>query len=162
MPVDGFNLTPQVVVLTDALALTSNPRRFIDALVAIKRLSGCAALGAGNRGPDNLALLVWLGVDLFDMTRSRQAAASEMLLDRGGPRTPSVELGESASLDAQVDAWRAAVAEVREHLAAGTLRQLVDRKRWWHRRRWSNFVTTTRFVPRWMACLNVTFRASAS
>ncbi|MGB0151247.1 MAG: DUF5591 domain-containing protein [Candidatus Poseidoniaceae archaeon] len=122
-------LAPQVVVLTDALALTSNPRRFIDAIVAIKRRFPGALLWApGIGGPDNLALLVWLGVDLFDLTRSRQAAASEMVLDRGGPRTPSVELGESASLDVQVDAWRAAVAEVREHLAAGTLRQLVDRQ----------------------------------
>ena len=116
-------LTPQVVVLTDALALT-NPRRFIDALVAIKMtLLGALLWAPGIGGPDNLALLVWLGVDLFDMTRSRQAAASEMLLDRGGPRTPSVELGESASLDAQVDAWRAAVAEVREHLQRVPLRQ---------------------------------------
>ena len=122
-------LSPQVVVLTDALALTSNPRRFIDALVAIKRRFPGALLWApGIGGPDNLALLVWLGIDLFDLTRSRQASASKMLLDRGGPRTPSVELGESASLDAQIEAWRAAVSEVREHLSAGTLRQLVDRQ----------------------------------
>ena len=123
------SLAPQVVVLTDALALTSNPRRFIDALVAVKRRFPGALLWApGIGGPDNLALLVWLGVDLFDLTRSRQAAASGMLLDRGGPRTPAIDLGETAGLDAQVEAWRAAVSEVREHLASGTLRQLVDRQ----------------------------------
>ena len=43
-------LTPQVVVLTDALALTSNPRRFIDALVAIKRRFPGALLWAPGIG----------------------------------------------------------------------------------------------------------------
>lgn len=122
-------LSPQVVVLTDALALTSNPRRFIDAVVAVKRRFPGALLWApGIGGPDNLALLVWLGVDLFDLTRSRQATASGMLLDRGGPRTPATDLGETSGLEAQVEAWRSAVSEVREHLVAGTLRQLVDRQ----------------------------------
>ena len=122
-------LSPQVLVLTDALALTSNPRRFIDAVVAVKRRFPGALLWApGIGGPDNLALLVWLGVDLFDLTRSRQATASGMLLDRGGPRTPATDLGETSGLEAQVEAWRSAVSEVREHLVAGTLRQLVDRQ----------------------------------
>ena len=122
-------LAPQVVVLTDALALTSAPERFIDALVAVKRRFPGALLWApGIGGPDNLALLTWLGVDLFDLTRSRQASASGMLLDRGGPRTPAVDLGESAAMEQQVKAWQAAIAEVREHLGSGTLRQVVDRQ----------------------------------
>jgi len=123
------DLAPQVVVLTDALALTSSPLRFIDALVAIKRRFPGALLWApGIGGPDNLALLTWLGVDLFDLARSRQALASGMLLDRGGPRTPALELGESEAMEHQLSAWRSAIAEVREHLAAGTLRQVVDRQ----------------------------------
>lgn len=122
-------LAPQVVVLTDALALTSNPRRFIDALVAIKRrFPGALIWAPGIGGPDNLALLTWMGVDLFDLARSRQAAASGMLLDRGGPRTPAVDLGESSDIDRQLMAWRSALSEVREHLVAGTLRQVVDRQ----------------------------------
>ena len=123
------DLDPALVVLTDAVALASRPARLVEAITTLKqRFPGALLWTPGLGGPDNLALLVWLGVDLFDLARSTRASAAGALLDRGGPRLPDQALGEDASIDAQVVAWTHALAEVRQHLMMGSLRTVVDRQ----------------------------------
>ena len=123
------SLDPSVVVLTDAVALASRPERLIEAIATLKqRFPGALLWTPGLGGPDNLALLVWFGVDLFDLARSTRASFAGALLDRGGPRPPDRTLGENASMASQVVAWTHALAEVRQHLSMGSLRTVVDRQ----------------------------------
>ncbi len=123
------SLDPQMVVLTDALALASRPERLVEAVLTLKqRFPGALLWTPGLGGPDNLALLVWMGVDVFDLARSTRASAAGALLDRGGPRRPDATLGEGHEMLHQVQAWQGALAEVRQHLEAGSLRTVVDRQ----------------------------------
>lgn len=122
-------LKPDVVVLVDALQLASQPGRLIEAITVLKRkFPGALLWTPGLGGPDNVALLTWFGVDLFDLSRSRQATAAGVLLTGNGPRHPVESMGESASMKDQVGHWEAAIAEVRSALSTDQMRSLVDRQ----------------------------------
>jgi archaeosine synthase len=75
-----------------------------------------------------LAVLVWFGVDLFDLSRSRQAAAAGVLLTEQGPRHIVKSMNESAGMDEQVSHWVNAIASVRSALATDQMRSLADRQ----------------------------------
>ena len=66
------------------------------------------------------------GVDLFDLTRSRMASASGILLDDSGPRQPCSELGENSSIHSQIKSWQISLAKVRFMIKSNTLRNLVQ------------------------------------
>lgn len=123
------NLHPDVVVLVDALQLAAQPGRLIEAITVLKRRFPGALLWApGIGGPDNVAILTWFGVDLFDLSRSRQASAAGVLLTGNGPRHPVQSMGESSSMEDQVEHWKSAIAEVRSALSSDQMRSLVDRQ----------------------------------
>ena len=84
---------PSVVVLVDAPQLASQQGKLVDALIAIKhRFPGALIWTPGIGGPDNVAVLAWFGVDIFDLSRSRQCAASNIILTSSGPRNQFLNL----------------------------------------------------------------------
>jgi archaeosine synthase len=123
------DLLPDVVVLVDALQLAAQPGRLVEAITVLKqRFPGALLWTPGLGGPDNVALLTWFGVDLFDLSRSRQAAAAGVLLTAQGPRHGVPTMGESTSMEEQVKHWRMAISEVRAAMATDQMRSLVDRQ----------------------------------
>ena len=120
---------PSIVVLVDAPQLASQQGKLVDALVTIKhRFPGSLIWTPGIGGPDNLAVLVWFGVDIFDLSRSRQCTASNVLLTAAGPRELVSSSGEEADLESQLIHWKLAINEVKARLADGTLRTLVEQQ----------------------------------
>ena len=121
------SLSPEIVVLTDAVQLAAQPRKLVDALIVLKKqFPGALIWTPGLGGPDNLAVLAWMGVDLFDMGRSHEASAAGALLTMLGPRFPLSH--ESAHMDSQSTHWVQALDEVRSSIASGTLRTLAERQ----------------------------------
>ena len=118
---------PSIIVLVDAVQLASQPRKLIDALVAIKhRFPGALVWTPGLGGPDNAAVLTWFGVDLFDLSRSRQCAAADVLLTGSGPR--ELISNESAGMNSQLLYWELALNDIKSHLVNGSLRTLVEQQ----------------------------------
>lgn len=123
------DLRPDVVVLVDALQLAAQPGRLVEAITVLKRrFPGALLWTPGLGGPDNVALLTWFGVDLFDLSRSRQANAAGVLLTGQGPRHCVESMGESATMENQVEHWNIAIGEVRSAMASDQMRALVDRQ----------------------------------
>ena len=121
------DLNPEIVVLTDAVQLAAQPGKLVDALMVLKQqFPGALIWTPGLGGPDNAAVLTWMGVDLFDMGRSHEAASSGVLLTFQGPRYPLAH--ESTDMEAQSQHWIQSLDEVRSALQSGTLRTLVERQ----------------------------------
>ena len=120
-------LKPDVVVLVDAVQLASQPGKLVEAITILKRrFPGALLWTPGLGGPDNLAVLTWFGVDLFDLARSRQAAAVGVLLTEQGPRHTVESMGETADMDSQLVHWKNAIASVRGAMASNQMRSLTD------------------------------------
>ena len=122
-------LFPDIVVLVDAVQLAGQPGKLVGAISVLKRRFPGALLWApGIGGPDNLAVLTWFGIDLFDMARSRQASSAGILLSVGGPRHLIESMNESSDMKSQLSQWTQAIAETRSALEQGTLRALADKQ----------------------------------
>ncbi len=122
-------LSPSVIALIDAPQLAERPGKLIEAIDAIRRRFPTSLIWTpGIGGPDNCALLAWMGVDLFDLARSNQAASRGVLLTEDGPRTIEETLGESAGIEGQIEAWQRALAATRAAIRNGTIRQLAERQ----------------------------------
>ena len=123
------SLKPDVVVLVDAVQLASQPGKLVEAITTLKRrFPGSLLWTPGLGGPDNLAVLTWFGVDLFDLARSRQASVAGVLLTEQGPRHIVESMNESADMDAQLSHWKYAIASVRGAMASDQMRSLADRQ----------------------------------
>ena len=123
------NLQPSIVVLVDAVQLAVQKDKLVRALSVIKnRFPGALIWTPGLGGPDNAAVLVWFGVDLFDLSRSRQCMAANLLLTESGPRELVDDTDDSADMSCQITQWNNALKEIKSHLASGTLRTLVERQ----------------------------------
>ena len=122
-------LNPDVVVLVDSVQLAAQPGRLVEAITILKRrFPGALLWTPGLGGPDNLAVLTWFGVDLFDMARSRQASAVGVLLTEQGPRHTVESMDETADMEQQLTHWKSAIASVRAAMASDQMRSLVDRQ----------------------------------
>ncbi len=121
------DLSPEIVVLTDAVQLASQSRKLPQAIMTLKRrFPGALLWTPGLAGPDNIASLTLMGVDLFDMARSREASAHGALLTLNGPRFPLSH--ETSSMEAQAYHWMKALDEVRAALEQGTLATLATQQ----------------------------------
>lgn len=121
------SLAPEIVVLTDALQLASQPGKLPLAVLTLKhRFPGALLWAPGLGGPDNVAVLASLGIDLFDLARCREAAANGVMLTSWGPRWPLDH--EETSLDAQANHMMKALDEVRSSIQSGQLRTLANRQ----------------------------------
>ncbi len=122
------SLEPSVVVLTDAPQLTRTRDKLVDALDVIRRRFPSSLIWTpGISGPDNCHLLSWLGVDLFDLSRSRNASAAGVILSQSGPREPEYTLDESPDIEVQIEHWKSALSDLRQSIRTGTLRESVEK-----------------------------------
>ena len=123
------SLKPQIVVLLDAKQLSEHPGRLASALLILRsRFSSSLIWCPAISGPDNLALLTWMGVDLHDLTRTIQCEASGYLLTSSGPRSPESSLLEEANRETHVGIWKDELATVRQAIRNGSLRELVEQR----------------------------------
>ena len=123
------SLEPSIVALIDAPQLAERPGKLVEALDAIRRRFPTSLIWTpGIGGPDNCALLSWMGVDLFDFSRSREAVARGVLLTEDGPREPESTAGEVSDLQTQLEAWERALGATRSAIREGTIRQLAERQ----------------------------------
>ena len=117
------DLRPDIVVLVDAPQLSSSGANLILAIRTLRERFPAALLWTpGLGGPDNAALLTWMGVDLFDSSRSRLAASHGHLLTMLGPRL----LHESEPEDRWIQEWMDVSHSIRSAIRSGTLRELVE------------------------------------
>lgn len=122
-------LIPQMIVLLDALQLANKPGALPEAIHQIRlHFPGSLLWAPGIGGPDNLAILAWMGVDIFDLARSRQAMYAGALLTPEGPRMPEETLGEEVDGISMMAAWTQELASVRRAIRDGTLRELVEKR----------------------------------
>ena len=120
------SLSPEIVVLTDAVQLASQPGKLPFALVTLKhRFPGALLWTPGLGGPDNASALALMGVDLLDLARCRQAAASGMLLTQHGPRAPLAH--EETTVEAQAYHMLKALDETRAAIEQNTITSLAYR-----------------------------------
>ena len=113
-------LSPHVVILSDALQLANRPGKLVQAIHVIKkRFPGSLLWTPGIGGPDNCAVLAWFGVDLFDTTRSIQAEAHGAVLTWNGPRIASEN-------DSSNSHWETALTEVHSAIKDSRLRELAQ------------------------------------
>ena len=121
------SLQPEIVVLTDAVQLASQPGKLPMAVLTLKhRFPGALLWTPGLGGPDNIAVLASMGVDLFDLARCREAAANAVMLTPWGPRLPLEH--EDTALEAQAFHFMKALDEVRGSIQHGTLRAMAEKQ----------------------------------
>ena len=117
------DLRPDIVILVDAPQLTSSGTDLIRAIRTLRERFPAALLWTpGLGGPDNAALLSWMGVDLFDSSRARFAASHGHLISMLGPRP----LHESEPEDRWIQEWIDVSHSIRSAIRSGTLRELVE------------------------------------
>ena len=123
-------INPSIIALVDAVQLAGQQRKLIDALVAIKhQFPGALIWTPGLGGPDNVAVLTWFGVDIFDLARSRQCSAADILLTGSGPREKvGSDSLENTDMESQLLHWKLAINEVKSALSSGSLRSLVEQQ----------------------------------
>tara|TARA_B100000676_G_scaffold311832_1_gene383299 strand:+ start:2683 stop:4488 length:1806 start_codon:yes stop_codon:yes gene_type:complete len=123
------DLEPSVIALIDAPQLAERQGMLVDAIHALKsRFPTSLIWTPGIGGPDNCALLSWIGVDLFDLSRSHEASARGILLTEEGPRNIEETVDEDFDINSQLNAWKRAIAATRTAIRKGTLRELVERQ----------------------------------
>ena len=123
------SLEPSIVAIIDAPQLAERPGKLVEAIDAIRRRFPTSLIWTpGIGGPDNCALLSWMGVDLFDLSRSKEAVARGVILTEDGPREPESTAREISDLQTQIDAWKRALGATRSAIREGTIRQLVERQ----------------------------------
>ncbi len=126
---NNSELQPSVVCLADSVQLTHNPGLLVEALYALRtRFPNSLLWTPGIGGPDNCALLTWMGVDLFDLARSRRACSMGVILSEDGPRSAEETLEEQSDMSTQVAAWARAIAATRSAIRDGSLRELAERQ----------------------------------
>ena len=120
-----FDDSVEVVAVPNAYELRKDPRRIIDNVIKLRKAAGFNRLlylsGLGE--PSTLALLTYMGVDLFDDALPRAAGISGIRL------IPEAEIvtGEDES-ENNVDAMEEELEKIRMFIKADRLRELADQR----------------------------------
>ena len=118
----------RIYIFLSDLTETLTPKQ-LEAIDSVRRRFPTSLIWTpGIGGPDNCALLSWMGVDLFDLSRSKEAVARGVILTEDGPREPESTAGEISDLQTQIDAWKRALGATRSAIREGTIRQLAERQ----------------------------------
>jgi archaeosine synthase len=149
---EGEILDSDLYIMEGAGTLENNSRKFLETLLALKkRIPPDTALYTPNLAlPENIAMLAYLGIDIFDDTRSEIAAYSDIYLTTAGSfyldsltefpcrcrvcaSTKPAEFRKLPKIDRanllaahNKDSLEAELALVRERIRAGTLREYVE------------------------------------
>ena len=116
----------EMVVVPNAYELRKDPRRIVDAVVRLREACGfgrlLCMLGIGE--PSTVALLSYMGVDVFDDSLPRAAGLEHVLLM---PET-EVAMGDGDVVGANIDYMVAELAKTRMFIEADRLRELADQR----------------------------------
>ena len=119
--------TAEMVVVPNAYELRKDPRRIVDAVVRLREACGfgrlLCMLGIGE--PSTVALLSYMGVDVFDDSLPRAAGLEHVLL------MPEAEVAmDDGNVvgGANIDYMRSELAKVRMFIKADRLRELADQR----------------------------------
>ncbi len=125
--------TPDLVVLANARSLWADGEPFVETIATIRSAWGGGPLLWAPRValPHRIPLLTYFGIDLLDTTEGRLRAASGERMDATlGARPPegraSMHRPETVDPAVVPPAYTAALAQTREALGAGLLRELVE------------------------------------
>lgn len=122
-------IEPSIVILVDSPQLVQTQGMLVDALDSIRvRFPSSLIWTPGIGGPDNCALLSWLGVDLFDLSRSRSTASLNILLTPLGPREVEDSTDEMADMASQCEEWKKSISATRAAIRDGSLRELAEKQ----------------------------------
>ncbi len=120
---------PSIIILIDAPQLVQRPGMLSEALQTVRfRFPSSLIWAPGISGPDNCALLAWMGVDLFDLARLRHASSLGVLLTESGPRKIEQSMDENFGMESQCTSWTQAISSTRAAIREGTLRELAERQ----------------------------------
>ena len=122
-----LEVQPEIVVLTDALQLAQQGSKLVEAILSIKKaFPGALLWTPAIGGPDNIAVLTWLGVDLFDLARCREAEIEGTYLTSHGLR-PCLR-GETYQFEEQLRYWEESKKLIHSSIVNGTLRELAEQQ----------------------------------
>lgn len=116
----------EVVVVPNAYELRKDPRRIVDTVVRLREACGfgrlLCMLGIGE--PSTVALLVYMGVDVFDDSLPRAAGLEHVML------MPEAEvyMAEGDVVGANIGNMEAELEKVRMFVRADRLRELADQR----------------------------------
>ncbi len=126
---DSLEYDPSIIILVDSPQLANIPELLVKAIFTIRtRFPSSLLWTPGIGGPDNCALLSWFGVDLFDLSRSRRASYSNILLTELGPRYPDITTNEKSDLEIQYHHWIKSISATRSAIQNKSLRELAERQ----------------------------------
>ena len=116
----------EMVVVPNAYELRKDPRRIVDAVVRLREACGfgrlLCMLGIGE--PSTVALLSYMGVDVFDDSLPRAAGLEHVLL----MPEAEVAMGDGDVVGANIDYMVAEIAKTRMFIEADRLRELADQR----------------------------------
>lgn len=116
----------EMVVVPNAYELRKDPRRIVDAVVRLREAYGfgrlLCMLGIGE--PSTVALLSYMGVDVFDDSLPRAAGLEHVLL----MPEAEVAMGDGDVVGANIDYMVAELAKTRMFIEADRLRELADQR----------------------------------
>jgi archaeosine synthase len=69
-----------------------------------------------------------MGVDIFDLGRSRHASSLGVILSENGPREVEESIDEDSSMKYQIQSWKNSLAATRVAIREGNLRELVEKQ----------------------------------
>ena len=116
----------EVVVVPNAYELRKDPRRIVDTVVRLREACGfgrlLCMLGIGE--PSTVALLAYMGVDVFDDSLPRAAGLEHVML------MPEAEvyMAEGDVAGANIENIEAELGKVRMFVKADRLRELADQR----------------------------------
>ena len=116
----------EVVVVPNAYELRKDPRRIVDTVVRLREACGfgrlLCMLGIGE--PSTVALLAYMGVDVFDDSLPRAAGLEHVML------MPEAEvyMAEGDVTGANIENMEAELGKVRMFVKADRLRELADQR----------------------------------
>lgn len=128
LPVTGDEILPdgsEVVVVPNGFELRSNFRAMVDQVIKVRRAAGFGRLVCilGLAEPSNLALLVYMGVDVVDDGVARALGISDLMLLPEGTVSAEGDRSEDNVLEMDRE-----LSKVNIFLKAGRLRELVDQR----------------------------------
>lgn len=116
----------EMVVVPNAYELRKDPRRIVDAVVRLREACGfgrlLCMLGIGE--PSTVALLSYMGVDVFDDSLPRAAGLEHVLL----MPEAEVAMDDGDVVGANIDYMVAELAKTRMFIEADRLRELADQR----------------------------------
>ncbi len=121
----SFDDSVEIVAVPNAYELRKDPRRIVDSVIKLRRAAGFNRLlylsGLGE--PSTIALLAYMGVDLFDLALPMAAGASGIRL------IPEAEIQTGGDeSEANIASMEEELSKIRMFIQADRLRELADQR----------------------------------